>query len=74
VSGLASDSRLKFTIDFPFLEDELDWHILFNLRKSCFMGVVGFKAELFVVGSVELKCLLLGELGTGGQLGLEAAF
>lgn len=42
------------------------------------MGVVGFKAELFADGSVEINRLLLGELGVGGfltgPLGLEADF
>lgn len=76
MSGLASDSRAKFTIDFPFLEDE--WFIPFNLRESCFMGVAGFKAELFADGSVEINRLLLGEVEVEGfltgPLGLEADF
>ena len=78
MSGLASDSRAKFTIDFPFLGDESDWLIPFNLRESCFMGAEGLKAELFADGSVEINRLLLGEVGVGGfltgPLGLEADF
>jgi len=78
MSELASDSRTKFTIDFPFLEDECDWLIPLGLRESCFMGAAGFKTELFVDGSVEINRLLLGEVGVEGfltgPLGLEADF
>jgi hypothetical protein len=41
------------------------------------MGVIGFKAELFADGSVEINRLLTGELGVGflsGPLGLEVDF
>ena len=68
ISGLASDSGAKFTIDFPFLEDERDWLVPFNFRESCFMGVACLKAELFVDGSVEINRLLLGEVGVEGFL------
>jgi hypothetical protein len=78
MSGLASDSSAKFTIDFPFLEDESDWLIPFNLRESCFMGAAGFKAELFADGSVEINRLLLGGVRVEGfftgPLGLVADF